>query len=104
MAWIAGEPFNLLLTILQRYKARLTWRTTFRDLTLEHVVDICEGGLAYDASLFVGAVIELAQYIAPDAATGFTEKLQLLQKMLKYSHAQDARCHRGRQFQYVEGP
>jgi POLQ-like helicase len=83
-AWISGQPFNSLLLILHQQEARLTWGKTFRDYTIEHVVDMCESGLAYDGSLLIGAVIELVTYAAPDTTSELTDKLQVLQKMLKY--------------------
>lgn len=45
---------------------------------------MCEYGLAFDASLLLGAVTELVDYIAPDGTQQLMEKLNLLQKMLKY--------------------
>ena len=84
LGWIAGQSFDAMLDILNRREARLTWGSKFRQFNIEHVVDMCEGGLAYDASLFVGAIVEMAQYIAPNVAAGFTDKFQLLQKSLKY--------------------
>ena len=83
-AWIAGQPFNVILQALRQQEARLIWGEKFRELTIEHVVDMCEGGLAFDGSLLVGAIIELAGYVAPDAANDLTEKLQRFQKTVKY--------------------
>lgn len=84
LAWISGQPFNVILQVLQRQAARLIWGKTFRQFNIEHVVEMCEGGLAYDGSLLVGAIVELAAYAAPDATSELTGKLQLFQKMLKY--------------------
>lgn len=83
-AWISGQPFNLILQTLNQQEARLIWGKQFRDYTIEHVVDMCENGLAYDASLLLGAITELAAYIEPNATSELTVRLQLLQKMLKY--------------------
>jgi POLQ-like helicase len=84
LAWISGQPFNVILQVLQRQDARLVWGKTFRQFNIEHIVEMCEGGLAYDASLLVGAIIELAGYAAHDATSELTGKLQLFQKILKY--------------------
>jgi hypothetical protein len=82
--WIAGRPFNLILRDLRAQEAKLIWGTKFREFTIEHVVDMCEYGLAFDASLLLGAVTELADYIAQDGSQQLIERLNLLQKMLKY--------------------
>jgi POLQ-like helicase len=84
LAWISGQPFNLILRDLKVQEARLIWGTKFREFTIEHVVDMCEYGLAFDASLLLGAVTELVAYIAPDGSHQLIERLNLLQKMLKY--------------------
>lgn len=83
-AWISGRSFAAILEILEAQKARLIWGKTFRYFTIEHVVDMCESGLAYDASLLIGAVIEFATYTGIDADGAIVAKLQLFQKMLKY--------------------
>ena len=83
-AWISGRPFSLILDALQQQGAQLTWGKTFRDLKIDHIVEMCEGGLAYDGSLLVGAIVELINYVAPDSAGDLTGRLQVLQKTLKY--------------------
>jgi superfamily II DNA/RNA helicase len=84
LAWISGRPFNLMLRDLQAQGARLIWGKAFRDFTIEHVVDMCENGLAFDASLLLGAVTEIVDYIGMEGTHQLTARLQLLQKMLKY--------------------
>lgn len=82
--WISGQPFNVMLGALKTQEARLTWGTKFRQLNVEHVVEMCEGGLAYDGSLLVGAAIEMLSFVAPIESIFLTPPLQELQKMLKY--------------------
>lgn len=82
--WTLGLSFNLMLNQLHELEARLTWGTKFRQLNTEHVVEMCEGGLAYDGSLLVGAAIEVLSFVAPTESTILTPPLQQLQKMLKY--------------------
>jgi hypothetical protein len=84
LSWIAGVPFNLILQGLKQQEARLIWGKKFRQFSTEHVVEMCESGLAYDASLIVGAVAELAAYSSPDTTVELIARLQLFQKMLKY--------------------
>jgi hypothetical protein len=84
LAWISGLPFNQILQVLAQQDARLIWGKKFRYFTIEHIVEMCESGLAYDGSLLVGAVIELAAYTGIDPVGGIATKLQIFQKMLKY--------------------
>jgi superfamily II DNA/RNA helicase len=83
-AWISGAPFNVLLEVLETQGARLTWGTKFRKFNLEHVIEICESGLAFDGSLLIGAVAELAPYSFPDDTDDLRRILLFLQKSLKY--------------------
>lgn len=82
--WISGSSFLHVLQTLEAQKARLIWGKTFRYFTIEHMVDVCESGLAYDGALLIGAVIELAAYAGIDPDGAIAGKLQLFQKMLKY--------------------
>lgn len=84
IAWISGRSFDFILQGLQQQEARLIWGKTFRDFTIEHVVEMSESGLAYDGSLLIGAIIELATYAGIDTDGALASKLQLFQKMLKY--------------------
>lgn len=83
-AWMSGLPFNVILQTLQQQEARLLWGKQLRDYTIDNVVDMCENGLAYDASLLLGAILELTSYIAPNTSDEVASRLSLLQKMLKY--------------------
>ncbi|MGB8768885.1 MAG: hypothetical protein WCC92_04680, partial [Candidatus Korobacteraceae bacterium] len=83
-AWISGQAFNVIFQSLKAQDARLVWGKTFRGYTIDHVVDMCENALAYDASLLLGAVTELAVYIDPQGTKELAARLQALQKMLKY--------------------
>jgi len=82
--WVTGKPFDVLLQVLKQHNAKLIWGKKFRQFSVEHAVDICENGVAYDGALFTGAVTELAAYAGIEPSGELTIKLQFLQKCLKY--------------------
>ncbi|MEN6317234.1 MAG: DEAD/DEAH box helicase [Syntrophaceae bacterium] len=84
LLWIRGMPFDVLLDILHKNDARLGWGKRPLQFKIDHVVDICEGGLAYDGALLVGALIEFVNFIEPDEKDTLVLRLQLLQKRIKY--------------------
>ena len=82
--WISGKPFSELLKIIRKRKAKMIWGTRRREFKIDHVVDVCEGALAYDGALVVGAVCEFIETIDQDGTGDLLNRLQLFQKRLKY--------------------
>lgn len=82
--WISGKPFNDLLEIIRNRKAMMIWGTRRREFKIDHVVDLCEGSLAYDGALVVGAVTEFIETIDQIGTKELINRLQLFQKRLKY--------------------
>lgn len=82
--WINGKPFHELFRTMQKGEAKLIWGTKRRQFNIEHMVEICEGGLAYDGALLIGGLIGLLDLIELEKSDGLTESLQLFQKRLKY--------------------
>lgn len=82
--WISGKPFNDLLKIIRKRKAKMIWGTRRREFKIDHVVDVCEGTLAYDGALVVGAVTEFIETLDQDGTGDLINRLQLFQKRLKY--------------------
>jgi superfamily II DNA/RNA helicase len=82
--WISGKPFSDLLKIIRKRKAKVIWGTRRREFKIDHVVDICEGTLAYDGALLVGAVCEFIETLDQDGTGDLINRLQLFQKRLKY--------------------
>ena len=62
----------------------MIWGTRRRKFKIDHVVDVCEGTLAYDGALVVGAVCEFIETLEQDSTGDLINRLQLLQKRLKY--------------------
>ncbi|MBG3112672.1 DEAD/DEAH box helicase [Proteus mirabilis] len=83
-AWISGKPFSELLKIIRKRKAKMIWGTHRREFKIDHVVDVCEGTLAYDGALVVGAVCEFIETLNQDGTGDLINRLQLFQKRLKY--------------------
>ncbi|MEL7614535.1 DEAD/DEAH box helicase [Vreelandella titanicae] len=82
--WINGKPYSDLLEIIHKRKAKMIWGTLRRELKIDHVVDVCEGTLAFDGALVVGAVCEFIATLNQDATGDLINRLQLFQKRLKY--------------------
>ncbi len=82
--WISGKPFSDLLEIIRLRKAKIKWGTHWREFKTDHVVDICEGTLAYGGALIVSAVCEFIGALDQDGTGDLGNRLQLFQKRLKY--------------------
>ncbi len=90
--WLAGYAFHEILRDLKEtHDAKMRAGTTRRSLTVQHVVEMCEGGLAFEAMLIVGAIAEMFEnnLVQNDSdiewsQTTLPETLRYLQKMLKY--------------------
>ncbi|MES9830084.1 MAG: DEAD/DEAH box helicase [Candidatus Thiodiazotropha sp.] len=84
LGWISGLPFRDLLEIIRQRKAKMIWGTRRREFKIDHVVDVCEGTLAYDGALLVGALCEFTETLDQDGTGDLVNRLQLFQKRLKY--------------------
>ncbi len=82
--WISGKPFSDLLEVIRTRKAKMIWGTRRRDFKIDHVIDVCEGTLAYEGALVVGAVCEFIETLDQDDTGDLINSLQLFQKRLKY--------------------
>lgn len=82
--WIRGCPFSELLEIIRQNNAKMIWGTRKRELKIDHVVEICEGALAYSGALLIGAVCEFIETLDQDGTGALINRLQLFQKCLKY--------------------
>ncbi|WP_372683844.1 helicase-related protein, partial [Desulfosarcina sp.] len=82
--WISGKPFSDLLKIIRKRKTKMIWGTRRREFKIDHVVDVCEGTLAYDGALVLGAVCEFIETLDQDGTGDLINRLQLFQKRLKY--------------------
>ncbi|MCB5266341.1 MAG: DEAD/DEAH box helicase, partial [Candidatus Cloacimonetes bacterium] len=82
--WIIGKSFSDLLKIIRKRKAKMIWGTRRREFKIDHVVGVCEGTLAYDGALLVGALCEFIETLDQDGTGELISRLQVFQKRLKY--------------------
>ncbi len=87
LSWISGASFGTIFNELVQQEVKILWgETKRRALTVEHVVDICEGALGYDGALRIGAIADLlaSQESDDDERLALIERLHELHKRLKY--------------------
>ncbi|MHB8708123.1 MAG: helicase-related protein, partial [Desulfuromonadales bacterium] len=82
--WVEGKPFHDLLGTIHQRKAKMIWGTRRRDFKIDHVVEVCEGALAYDGALLIGALCEFVETLDQEGTGDLITRLQLFQKRLKY--------------------
>lgn len=83
--WLNGDPYyKILENLIEKSIKRETKERTF-EYQIDDIVEFCENTLAYDGSLFIGAIIELLPniYCGSDI-TNIIENLKLIQKRFKY--------------------
>lgn len=83
--WLNNEPYYKILEyLIENSIKRETKKRTF-EYQIDDIVEFCENTLAYDGSLFIGAIIELIQSINYGSdITNTIENLKLIQKRFKY--------------------
>ena len=86
LRWIAGASFGAILNELNQKNVRIFWGKQRRELTVENIVDICEGAFGYDGALRVGAIIDLlvSQDTDDDERQMLIQRLSELHKRFKY--------------------
>lgn len=82
--WISGTPFHELFRIADKNKCRLGKGKRPRKVKIENIIDLCEGGLAYDGALLVSAMCEFVETLDREGTGDLINRLQLFQKRLKY--------------------
>ena len=82
--WIRGEPFSNLLKLIKTRQAKMIWGNQRREFEVDHVVEVCEGKIAYDGTLLIGAICELVELLAQNDTQKLVQLLQRFQKQLKY--------------------
>lgn len=82
--WISGCSFDELYKIAESHECKLGKGKRPRKIKIENIVDICEGGIAYDGSLLVSALTEFIPLLGRDDTDELSNYLQKFQKYLKY--------------------
>ena len=84
--WINGESFEGILNFCREEGVVIRrGKTQRRKITVEFVIDICEGGLSYDGMLVLAAIAEAAAQLA--SSDDLVERLKRIQKRVKYGLA-----------------
>lgn len=82
--WILGESFDQLYQIAKNQDCRLGDSSRARKVKIETIIDICEGGISYDGSLLIGALVEFLEFLDEDISKALFDQFQFFQKRFKY--------------------
>ncbi len=83
-SWIEGKTFQVLFQDLENSGAKRIAGSELWGYKIEHTVDICENGFAYEGILVLGALIELIPTTPIEDTDLLIGKLKYLQKRMKY--------------------
>ena len=82
--WVSGRSFSEIYQFSQDNDCKLGYSARPRKIKIENIVDIFEGGIAYDASLFVSTLAEFTNLLERNDKIKLFNILQFFQKHLKY--------------------
>lgn len=82
--WVSGRSFSEIYQYSQDNDCKFGYSTRPRKIKIENIVDIFEGGIAYDASLFVSTLAEFTNLLERNDKIKLFNILQFFQKHLKY--------------------
>lgn len=85
--WIQGRSYSDLFVMIHDSGAKIIAKTKRRNFKMDHIVDICDNGFAYEGTLIVGAIADFLELIQQENMSELQEKLHTLQKRLKYGLA-----------------
>ena len=83
-SWVGGFSFEEMFTQTVASGTKLIWGSRLREYQIDHVVDICENGFAYEGILLLGAVVEFVDNLEFEGKQPLIFSLQSFQKRLKY--------------------
>jgi hypothetical protein len=81
--WINDTPYYELFDLLSGDNCKIGNGTKPYKISIEHIIEICENGFAYDGMLTVGSIVEIVKILRP-ANKALLKNLTILQKRLKY--------------------
>lgn len=82
--WISGVSFYELYQIADTNECKLGKGKKPRKVKIENIIDICESGLAYDATLLVSALCEFIGTLSREKLDNLVNYFHFFQKRLKY--------------------
>lgn len=82
--WISGASYAEIKDFIVTAGGKIQAGSKTRKLTIQHVVEICEGELAFDGMLILGAIAEVLESHAELQDTTIPDSVRMLQKRIKY--------------------
>lgn len=82
--WILGAPFHELFKISESQECKLGKGNKPRKIKIENIIDICEGGFAYDGALIMNALCVFVATSDDQGNKELVKRLQFFQKRIKY--------------------
>lgn len=79
--WISGSSYCELYTLLIERKAHYQANTQRRRIKMDHVIDLADSALSFDAMLFVGALADVLE--GREFADDVVNRVRILQTRLK---------------------
>jgi hypothetical protein len=84
LMWIQGKSYQEIHTYLLENGAWLQAGSQRRKVLMSHVVDACDGELAFDGMLVLGAIAEILEGNSELLDTTIPDSVRMLQKRIKY--------------------
>lgn len=84
LKWISGIPYYEILNFIMDSNAKFISGTQMRDFKIEHIIELFEKAISFDAMLIINAISEFIQIQDEDIRKDFTNRINLFQKKLKY--------------------
>jgi len=84
LMWISGSPYFEILNFIIKSKTKMISGTQKRDFKIEHIIEVFEKAISFDAMLIMNAISEFILIEDDDTRKDFTNRINLFQKKLKY--------------------
>ena len=82
--WIQGTSFHRILEYIHENKIQMRWGKQHRKFDIDHIVDLCESGFAYEGILVIACINEFIDLHFPIEGADVKTRLEQFQKQLKY--------------------
>ena len=84
LEWILGTTYHKLFIIADTHNCTLGTGKRPRKVKIDHIIDICESGIAYDGALIISAFCEFIEMLEREGTEDLVKYLKLFQKRIKY--------------------
>ena len=82
--WIEGASFGNILEFINQNDIKRIWGNNRRKIKIGNVVDLCEGALAFEGALVIGAIFEFVSSFNSEEYVNVLDLLLVLQKRFNY--------------------